>query len=306
VWLVPPPEGPAEGANAVLREAARLAAPQMLRRRLATDVERRAHGESLRLLFEGAPAADVFAAQLGVPANASCTVVAYALRREDPHGLSVLGSRASDLLTMHFRSFRRDAHVVPQGDRVYALLWEAGAAERSALLHVVNESVQALERTLKVELCAAVGSTVAGVDRIPDGRRTADEALRVAWTRPHERAVDIEQVRGVSLVIELREQVADSGRPLSLQLQRLLEQDADHRTQYVRTLRTHFDTFGNSSLTSELLHIHPNTLRYRLRRICDLAGVDLDRADERFALECELRLMLDARPEAGGASVGGA
>jgi hypothetical protein len=292
VWLVPARGPLLDGADAVLREAARLAAPQMLRRRLVGDVEREVRGEALRLLLEGAPAADVFAAQLGLPRTAVCTVVAYAAPAAGRELLSMLGPRMSDLLAMHFQSFRRDAHVVRQGEHVYALLWESTGGDRDALLHVVRESVPTIERTLKVAMHAAVGATVSGVEAIGEARRTADEALRVATSRPEERVVDIEQVRGESLLIELREFVADRPRPLSRQLQRLHEQDTDHRTDYIRTLRTYFDSFGNSSIAAELLHIHPNTLRYRLRRISDLAGVDLERAEERFALECELRLLL--------------
>ena len=39
------------------------------------------------------------------------------------------------------------------------------------------------------------------------------------------------------------------------------------------------------------LHIHPNTLRYRLERAADLAGLDLRDADTRFKLQLAARLL---------------
>jgi DNA-binding PucR family transcriptional regulator len=39
------------------------------------------------------------------------------------------------------------------------------------------------------------------------------------------------------------------------------------------------------------VHVHPNTFRYRLRRITEVGGIDLDDADSRFAAMLELRLL---------------
>jgi DNA-binding PucR family transcriptional regulator len=36
--------------------------------------------------------------------------------------------------------------------------------------------------------------------------------------------------------------------------------------------------------------VHPNTFRYRLHRIMELAGLDLEDPDERLAVELRLRL----------------
>jgi DNA-binding PucR family transcriptional regulator len=39
------------------------------------------------------------------------------------------------------------------------------------------------------------------------------------------------------------------------------------------------------------LHTHPNTFRYRLRRLTEVGGIDLTDPDARFAAMLELRLM---------------
>jgi DNA-binding PucR family transcriptional regulator len=36
--------------------------------------------------------------------------------------------------------------------------------------------------------------------------------------------------------------------------------------------------------------VHPNTFRYRLRRLAEVAGIDLDDPEDRFAVLLQLRL----------------
>jgi DNA-binding PucR family transcriptional regulator len=47
---------------------------------------------------------------------------------------------------------------------------------------------------------------------------------------------------------------------------------------------------GNVAAAAERLGVHPNTLRYRLRRAVELSGLDLGDADERLVTELQLRL----------------
>jgi DNA-binding PucR family transcriptional regulator len=45
---------------------------------------------------------------------------------------------------------------------------------------------------------------------------------------------------------------------------------------------------GDPRAASRALRIHPNTLRYRMGKLVDLAGVDLDDPDMRMALVVQL------------------
>ena len=62
----------------------------------------------------------------------------------------------------------------------------------------------------------------------------------------------------------------------------------------VATLRAYLDAHGDVGRAARDLGVHPNTLRYRVRRAVELAGVDLDDPDERLVTELQLRLMADA------------
>jgi len=58
----------------------------------------------------------------------------------------------------------------------------------------------------------------------------------------------------------------------------------DKHGMLVRTLDTWFAHDGNSAATARALHIHRNTLDYRLRRIGEITGLDAARTEDRFLL----------------------
>jgi purine catabolism regulator len=51
-----------------------------------------------------------------------------------------------------------------------------------------------------------------------------------------------------------------------------------------------FECHGNLSQTAARLHIHRNTLAYRLEQIANIAQLDLDDPDARFSLQLALKL----------------
>ena len=58
----------------------------------------------------------------------------------------------------------------------------------------------------------------------------------------------------------------------------------------METLEAFFTCHGNLSQTANRLHIHRNTLTYRLERISAITQLDLDDPDARFSLQLALKL----------------
>jgi sugar diacid utilization regulator len=65
-------------------------------------------------------------------------------------------------------------------------------------------------------------------------------------------------------------------------------QDERAGTSYVDTLYEWLRHPGDPRAASKALRIHPNTLRYRMTKLVELAGVDLDDPDTRMALVVQL------------------
>lgn len=79
---------------------------------------------------------------------------------------------------------------------------------------------------------------------------------------------------------------------------RLADYDAQRQTQLLTTLEEFLRRRGNISATAEALFVHPNTLRQRLRRIGELADLDL-RHDDWLEIEIAVKLVTIARASAG-------
>jgi purine catabolism regulator len=69
----------------------------------------------------------------------------------------------------------------------------------------------------------------------------------------------------------------------------LVEYDRRTGQSYVETLETYFECHGNLSQTAQRLHHHRNSLLYRIGRIQEILGVDLEDAEARLSLQVALK-----------------
>ena len=63
-------------------------------------------------------------------------------------------------------------------------------------------------------------------------------------------------------------------------LQILLQYDRKNTTELYKTLCSFMDNEKNYLETAKALHVHRNTLKYRLGRIAELTGISLDNEQE--------------------------
>jgi sugar diacid utilization regulator len=63
-------------------------------------------------------------------------------------------------------------------------------------------------------------------------------------------------------------------------LNALVESDRMCATEYIDTLKVYFQHQGITSEVSEVMHVHPNTLRNRLKKIEDITGINLQDPEE--------------------------
>jgi DNA-binding PucR family transcriptional regulator len=70
----------------------------------------------------------------------------------------------------------------------------------------------------------------------------------------------------------------------------LIAHDRENGTPYLDTLRAYVRSGCRSQACANDMGVHVTTLRYRMTRIADLLGIDVDTPDRRFSLELALRL----------------
>ncbi|MDQ7910168.1 helix-turn-helix domain-containing protein [Phytohabitans sp. ZYX-F-186] len=61
--------------------------------------------------------------------------------------------------------------------------------------------------------------------------------------------------------------------------------------EYLTTLRTYFRENNSPQRASRILHVHPNTVNYRIRRVAELTGHDLDSYRDRLAMQVALEIL---------------
>jgi hypothetical protein len=126
---------------------------------------------------------------------------------------------------------------------------------------------------LRAELATAAGTEVdfaavaAIPEEVPAAARTAREVLRIV--RLIGRAPGVHRLQDVLLQYQLSRPIEANHR-----LAALLDPLAEY-PELVQTLRVHLGNELNRKRTASALHVHPNTVDYRLRRISILTDLDL-------------------------------
>ncbi|WP_299541493.1 PucR family transcriptional regulator [uncultured Streptomyces sp.] len=165
----------------------------------------------------------------------------------------------------------------------------AGGGTGGGLSGLLEEAARRLEPFLAHGWAAiGVSGPTAGAAGL---RRALDEALhaqQVARLAPG--TVRVAGTEAFSSHLMLLAAVPDDVRQMYRdRLIGVLERyDAEHRSDLVGTLRTFLDASGSWQRCADLLHVHVNTLRYRLKRVEQLTGHSLatlhDRVDFCLAL----------------------
>lgn len=294
----------APGASEALRAATRTAAAHLLhlRTRAADD---RLVEDAARALLEGRGSAEVLAERAALPTREACAVLAVGAGSGAPGGEDP--SRLFALLSLHCAAFGHRAVVVPAGGRILVLVCSLEQDEERA-----GDQVTRLGQSLAGQLSATTGAVVrVGLgDVVPDlaraaeSRRSAELALK-ALTRaagPHTvaRAGDVADTVGI---LQVAEALRGLVLPPRTSVARLAAFDAEHSgSRLVETLGAYLDHFGDVAAASRALGVHPNSLRYRLRRITQVCGLDLDSPDARLLAAVQLRLLDPGSGTGPGAS----
>jgi sugar diacid utilization regulator len=123
----------------------------------------------------------------------------------------------------------------------------------------------------------------------PRSCREAGVALRLQKAvRGRELVTRFEQL-GVYQVLGTARDTAAMERFARQWLGALLDYDALHGTQLVRTLSEYLDLGGSYDASARALSVHRSTLKYRLKRIRDVSGHDLATPDTQFNLQLATR-----------------
>lgn len=291
IWVIEGDEPFTPADHHALEESARVAALHLLRHAAAGDVERRRRGELAASVLDGRVPFSTAAAALGVEGTTHVTVVAFDASASDDGVQDVqVIERLADLVALHLESYRRSAAITTLGRRVYALVAEPDTATTPRRRAVVDEIVERARHSLQRRVVCGIGATVTDHRDVVTSREEADSVIRVLRRGGEANVAHIDDVRTSVVLDRLRTVVSGDTRLQAGLLERLRAHDERHHSDYVVTVAAYLSAFGAVAEAAERLVLHPNTLRYRLRRIAESTGVDLADPEARFVLELELRM----------------
>jgi hypothetical protein len=202
--------------------------------------------------------------------------------------LDVLG----DLVRVTLSVLHVDCFPLSSSDTLY-LLARADQLDAATALRVARESIALFERTFGRELACVVGTPTTDLAGLGLAREEMDRNLRVMVAQGKAGVIGFEELRTTSFFAELREHFIElpvaSGGPLT----RVLELDASGHSEYIGTLQAYFNANCDIGRAARTLFVHRNTVKYRLDRLQELAGIDLDDPLTRFTCEVQMRLLYD-------------
>lgn len=287
----------ARAAEDALVGAARLAAAEILRRRTGVG---HSPAEQLVELLTGRGNTDLVAGRLGLDPAAPVLVVGFGgppapdLPSRELHRGQVRG-----VVSMYATAYHRTALVAAVEDRVYAVL-SGVRADRvdPALLTWVREVVDVVRSRTGLPWRAGVGSPVSSLAGLPAARGEADRVLDAlaragVGARAAPSVATIAELRAEVLLGELLDVLAQRPELRHPGVAALVEHDMRRGGDLVNSLLAYLDALGDVRTAAAALHVHPNTLRHRLRRARAVSGVALD--DPRERLSCHLQLVLVTR-----------
>jgi len=282
-----------EERSRALADAARLVAMHLIWQRTDADVERRLRAELLSTALESGPRAHEASLRLGLkdePAVVLALTVAGGGEDPLPAQLAVERKRLADAFALHLTAIHPRSAAGLIGDVAYGILPVTRVAEgEERAAEVAGDFLARVDSRLRPLI--GVGPLAPGTGALKRSRSGADRALRVLRSRQGGvRVARLDDVHLEALLLEIADLVPRGELP-SGAIARLVAYDAEHQGSLLDTLRAWLDAFGDIALASNSMYVHANTFRYRLRRVAEVGGIDLEDSRDRFAAMLQLRLL---------------
>jgi purine catabolism regulator len=154
------------------------------------------------------------------------------------------------------------------------------------LLRRLREQIEA--EFPNARLITGMSGPAATIEEWPTVYRQAAQAMRLAARLNLDHVVDYNSL-GIYQLLTKLENIPAVQAFCDEVIGPLADYDQKHRSSLVQTLEAYFDHHANISQTAESLFIHRNTLLYRLERIQELTGQNLNKADMRLAMHLSLK-----------------
>jgi len=279
----------------VLTYGADVCAIEMARNRAIASAVEQARGDWVQMWLSGTPADDDLlrtrAQQAGFASSSSFVVAVFRAVSEAGQSLP-LESLIS--LVRDDMSRRQVNGAVGQYVDVIVTLYpldeeETAITRTRAMIEDVRS--QLATRTPSGLVAAGISRTAMGLSSLRDSYREAKDAVGIAYELgDQDTSTYYGDLKLYQLLLALKERnLSNLNQFYKDALGPLVEHDERKQSDLIRTLNGFFEANGNLAKAAQELDVHRNTLVYRLERISELTGLDLDDSDNRLILHLALK-----------------
>jgi purine catabolism regulator len=265
------------------RQGAAALALELAKEQAIQATEERLRGDFLQVVLDGTAADSEALLRRGQE-------LGFELRRPHAALLCAIGetklAHAASLIGAALNGLAIAAPMLRRAEDVlcYLPLGTPGADARS----IAEQLATRLAADLP-DLTCALGRPAATLAAWPGSLREAEQALLLGRDLlAGARVLDFGDLGVYRLLVLLRES-PELHAFYHATLVALADYDRRQAGELLKTLEAFFANLGNLARTAAALHIHRNTLLYRLGRIAEISGHDLDDPEERLALWLALK-----------------
>ncbi|WP_426996944.1 PucR family transcriptional regulator [Pseudarthrobacter sp. N5] len=287
IWLQEGTERLASNADRILVGAARYAATELVRHR--NEQSQSLRRDRVSSLLSGTAQIHSQAQSAGIdPSNpAALVLISSGGLDQSAPGLQLRRGELANLVSIHAAAYRPGAVVGAMGLDIAIILPDLDPVKSPpAINRLINVIVRDARMHLNFQIQAAVGPVVSRLDLLHTTLQHVRSVLTVIAATPSLQVASYSDVETTVLTNELLELLESKTRLRHEGITQLCRQFPEFAT----TLLTYLDFFGDVTRCAEVLGIHRNTVHYRLRRACDVAGIDLQDGDQRLLAHLQIRL----------------
>jgi sugar diacid utilization regulator len=221
-----------------------------------------------------------------------------ARRRPKEPAIQELKRRLADAVRLQARQLFANFLLGPRSDNVILFLGHAEGEESGDLTEKVQLLAKGVQRYVKgllpdLTVSVGIGGYKEDPAQFPDAYSEATVALEIGHRIHGPSSVSTFGTTGTYKLLfrVLQENPEELEAFYSETLEPVVHYDSRYGTELVQTLITYLGNDASTVRTAGDLYAHRHTIRYRLDRVGELAGLDVDKSEDRERLTLGIKAM---------------
>ena len=287
IWLQEGTEPLAANTDRILVGAARHAAIELVRHR--NEQSQALRRDRISSLLSGTPHIHSQAQSAGIDPARPAALVLISAKGDDgtASGLQLRRGELANIASIHAAAYRPGAVVGAIGLEIAMILPDLDPVKSPpAINRLVNAIVRDARVHLNCQVQAAVGPVVNRLDELHSTLGHVRSVLEVLGDPP---SISVASYSDVETKVLTRELFGLLGSRTRLRHDGVALLCSRY-PEFAATLLAYLEFFGDVNRCAEELAVHRNTVHYRLRRACELSGIDLQDPDQRLLAHLQIRL----------------